>query len=191
MSYLYLSEPKTVEIIEKWCVPEDYDYVFKFKTKQRQKQSLAGRCLVRMLYYYFWDTEMGDLKILVDGNGQPSIRSPLQPKSIWMSISHSNDFVCAVLSDQSSIGIDVEYRKANRDIVQLVGQIYPKFEGDETAAYEFWTINEAYGKAKGTGVDFSQADKIYEALRSDDNSSAYYAFKSMMVEDYIISVYCL
>ncbi|WP_417822317.1 4'-phosphopantetheinyl transferase family protein [Terasakiella sp.] len=191
MSHLYLSEPKSLEFIEEWCVQEDYDHALKFKNKQRQNQSLAGRCLVRMLYSCFWATTESDLKIIVGENGKPLIRSSLQSKALWVSISHSNDFVCAILSDHCSVGIDSEHIKANRDITTLVHKLYSSFKGSEIGAYKFWTLNEAYGKAKGVGVDFSQADTIYQTISSKKSPPQSLLFKTMMVDDYMVSVCCL
>ncbi|SCA56661.1 hypothetical protein MTBPR1_30031 [Candidatus Terasakiella magnetica] len=191
MSYLSLSDPTTHEFIEKWCAQEDYDYALKFKKKQRQEQSLAGRCLVRMLYSCFWATTECDLKIIVGENGEPLIRSHLQSMPLWVSISHSNDFVCAVLSDHCPVGVDSEYIKANRDITTLVHKLYSSFKGSEISAYKFWTLNEAYGKAKGVGVDFSQADSIYQAISLAYDSGNSYSFRTIMIGDYVTSVYCL
>ena len=190
MAQISISDPNSDALIKKWCENDDFIHAAKFKSKHRQKQSLAGRCLVRMLYAYFCGHKGQKLLISTTETGQPVLKISNGADQIWTSISHSNERVCAIISDLSPVGIDIEFMGAKRDIVRLIKQIFPKFVGSKQAAYQFWTLNEAYGKAIGEGIDFTKAD-IFSEICQGIPSEYCKQSKTIIKDDYIISIFCL
>ncbi|MDV7341017.1 hypothetical protein RYZ26_15530 [Terasakiella sp. A23] len=182
----YLTDPKTTERIAQWCEEEDILYARRFKKNHRKQQSLTARYLIRFVFQKYWQTRSQDLKISTGENGEILLHLQTAEIHLWASISHSQNLVCIALSDDGPIGIDTEFCDPDRDILKLVSNFYPDFSGGLLCAYKFWTLNEAYGKASGQGLDFSKAKLCYQIARGALTDPR---FNTAFENDYVIATF--
>jgi phosphopantetheinyl transferase len=155
VAHILLDSSHAVDLIERWCRDQDYMYASKFKRPHRQKQSLAGRCLLRMIYALNHNPKVDYLDIVSEPNGKPVLSHDKGTQPLWGSISHSGQMVCAVISEDGPVGIDVEQENPTRDICRLVQFYYPTFKASPQEAYKVWTQLEAFTKMTGDGLGSS------------------------------------
>lgn len=175
--------PNTEKLINQWCAKSDFDYTAKYKSPKRQRASLAARCLLRMLYAHQSASKKVDIRM----ESGPVLYGADQ--KIYASISHSADRACAVISDNGPIGIDLEKISPDRDLSALIQNIYPAFTGGQQTAYHFWTLLEAYGKAKGTGLDFTDCATIQRHMQSPAQKEGRHRF--IVHEGYALCLFAL
>lgn len=84
--------------------------------------------------------------IFYDENGKPFI-----DENIEISLSHSGDFVAAMICDKTC-GIDIE--KDSRDLSKIAKRFFTKEEYDDTtySMLDIWTRKESILKATGKGL---------------------------------------
>lgn len=150
-----------------------------------RRNFIVARALVRQLLSDFLSCEYDELTIEVDGLGKPRLEGA--PKHFDFNISHTDGMVVAVAANCSEVGIDVE--DTTRSVVlDAVGQrVFHPDELDEfrkacdprRAFFEYWTLKEAYMKAKGLGFrlepkSFCLARGTHPSLRAPEADRNYH-----------------
>jgi len=199
--YYIMSPSKNEEVLMQWSTKSDRLYAQKYKRQLRSRQSFLGRSLLRMAYAELTNSHPCDLVIDVIESGALKLSDPFSERALFGSISHSDDCICVIVGDESPVGIDVEHQKTERDIATLLSAIsstdqYEYFSKHREQAYCLWTLNEAYGKAMGTGLPIPIPSKIIEHSKTYRPQKTLYEhlsntiFMTFEFDDYMVSI-CL
>ena len=133
------------------------EYINRKKRNTLRKQSIVARVLIKNLLTKFYEVSDG-YSIDFDSNGKPYY---LNSNDLHISLSHSGDFVCAVVSNKP-VGIDIQIHKTISD--KLIKRVCTDDEyefiksSDNNAFFRIWTAKEAYSKC--TGLKLSDAFKL-------------------------------
>lgn len=94
--------------------------------------------------------------------GRPFVESPLAYRHLHFNVSHTKGLTACVISELAEIGIDVENVVQERDFLAIARGFFAPSESKRLAAtptadlsrsfYAYWTLKEAYVKAKGIGL---------------------------------------
>jgi 4'-phosphopantetheinyl transferase len=133
-----------------------------FKSPRRRDEYVIGRALGRTVLGAYLDLTPSEVRLVIEPEGRPRL-DPTHESDLGFSISHTDHMVVLAISKSGMIGIDVESRTGERDVLGLgrrffhaVEQEYISASFDERERQErfldVWTLKEAYLKAKGTGV---------------------------------------
>jgi len=199
--YYLMSASKNDVSLTQWSTEADRLYAQKYKRPSRSKQSLFGRILLRMAYSNLTNSHPCDLVINVTESGALKLSDLSSERALYGSISHSGHYICAIVSDEGPVGIDVEHQKTERDIAALVSAIsyseqYEYFSRHREQAYCLWTLNEAHGKAMGTGLPIPIPRKIIDTSKKYNPEKTLYEqlsnsiFTTFEFDDYMVSI-CL
>lgn len=122
--------------------------------------SMAGRWLLWTLLRKFLSTDIDNPSIQVSKYGKPAIILPDNQKTaenISFSISHAGSHVVVILTDQCTVGIDIEHRTVFP--YEDCRMVFAEAEWDQILSdkgnhtfYRFWTAKEAICKAEGAGL---------------------------------------
>lgn len=129
-------------------------------------QFLAGRLLIRRWLEAVAGTPAAGWQLVEGLRGRPAIAHPPSPWSF--NLAHSGGFVACVLSLVPDVGVDLEHldrRPMARDLVRRfcspmeIADIerQPGTERDRRFL-TYWTLKEAYLKARGLGISVHLAD---------------------------------
>ena len=153
-------------------------------TVQRRTEWLFGRIVakeavrrfVRENYQARWSS--ADIYIWADDQGKPHAIGAWSDNlsvKLDLAISHTKDFVVAIVAANARVGVDVE--KASRDLSEEFTN--GVFSGDElelaaessdapSTLIRFWCAKEAVSKALGTGIRYSPRELVVEAFDAAD-----------------------
>lgn len=131
---------------------------------QQAQLFLLGRYLARHLLSSVLQVAPEQINIRVDAKGKPQ----LEHAGYHFNISHSGSLLALAVSNQGSVGIDIEGRQLSSVQIQRLAKRY--FNADEQAwlaqhssvshFLQLWTIKEAVVKAAGTGL----ANQVQQVL---------------------------
>ena len=153
-------------------------------TVQRRTEWLFGRIVakesvrrfVRENYQARWSS--ADIQIWADDQGKPHAIGAWSDNlnvKLDLAISHTKDFVVAIVAANARVGVDVE--KASRDLSEEFTN--GVFSGDElelaaessdapSTLIRFWCAKEAVSKALGTGIRYSPRELVVESFDAAD-----------------------
>lgn len=128
---------------------DDPAAVAKIENDGRRTASLFGRGLL----HYLANRILGKVRynIAKTESGRPFLQDESGNPIAFTSISHSHNIVAAALDSRQSIGVDVEYRDANRDFRRIARRLFSPALADRIDSpeifYPAWCLYEAWGKA--------------------------------------------
>lgn len=157
---------------------------------QSRQAYIFGRLIVlEMLQEFSIDDDLS-------GMNYSNYDRPYFNGKIDFNISHSNDFVVCIASDECKVGIDIEKIKTLD-----VGSFREEFnilewqsisEGvtrhDYNYFYQLWTQKEATLKAHGTGLSIPLKDVILREDHSLINKQVWYLYPIQISEDYATNI---
>lgn len=149
-----ISEPNYQ--ISIWKIEENIDELLKslylssseinlfnsFKFEKRKLQWLAYRHSLKSLLKNNYNS------IVYDENGKPFIEN----SKINISVSHSADFSCAIISDNKNVGIDIETKKHSAEKIKekFLNKneiFYINSQNDNTLYLKYWCAKESIYKS--------------------------------------------
>ncbi len=129
-------------------------------------QFLVGRLLIRGWLEALSGTPAAVWELKEGERGRPEIAAPSSPWSF--NLAHSGNLVACVLSSVAQVGVDLEdldRQPLTRDLARRfcapaeVADIERQPEGAQTHRFlTYWTLKEAYLKARGLGIAVHLAD---------------------------------
>jgi len=132
----------------------------RFVFEKDRHQFLVTRGMIRTLVGQYLDVDPAACRFAADRYGRPSLTHPAG-RPLAFNISHTAGLVTCAIARDGEIGVDVE--DTTRDVTPDLPRRF--FSPDEAAAlealpeparkvrfYEYWTLKEAYIKARGMGL---------------------------------------
>lgn len=135
---------------------------FKFEALKREYMIRHGLC--KMLLANYLGLSPKKIQFEYNRNSKPKVKKSINDK-IEFNVSHSKDWIIVAISFDAPIGVDIEYIRQNRELLQIAKSFFTRMEyelllklplAERTIAfYKIWTRKEAYIKALGTGLSLS------------------------------------
>jgi 4'-phosphopantetheinyl transferase len=134
----------------------------RFYFEQGRHEYLITRALVRTVLSRYAAVEPHDWRFKNNAYGRPEIASPPDLLPLRFNLSHTNGLIMCAIALDRDVGVDVENIERPGETVEIAGQF---FSPTEVAAlrgvspenqrhrfFAYWTLKEAYIKARGMGV---------------------------------------
>jgi 4'-phosphopantetheinyl transferase len=97
--------------------------------------------------------------------GRPFITAPAIARNVYFSLAHTEGCVACVVSGHAAVGVDVEQIRERRALFATARSHFSQREIDALRVlqsrdvvdrfFDYWTLKEAYLKAKGIGMNLS------------------------------------
>ena len=152
----------------------------RFHFSRHRHQYLVTRALIRTLLSHHTDHAFPPAHWQFGENdyGRPHVTNLPSGCALQFNISHTEKMVVIALSNDSEIGVDVEYLNKDRNFMGLAKSSFSPeeqsdlYELDEEKRkdrfYDLWTLKEAYIKAKGMGLAIP-LDQFSFSFEGEDN----------------------
>jgi len=120
---------------------------------------LRARALVRSVLSQYAPVEARAWRFGVNAWGRPFA---LGDTGLHFNLSHTRGMLCVVVAHHEAVGVDVEYLARSGETVAVAHRYFAPAELSALAAlpeplqrdafFDFWTLKEAYIKARGRGL---------------------------------------
>lgn len=119
--------------------------------------------LLRVILARYVDIEAGRIEFATGTHGKPAVSGPSGATgAIEFSLSHSGAYALVAVTTGRAIGVDVEVRRPDAEVLKLAQRFFVPGESQMIASiqgeaqqrlfYRFWTAKEAYLKGRGVGL---------------------------------------
>jgi 4'-phosphopantetheinyl transferase len=136
-----------------------------FVFDRHRRQYIFAHGLLRFaLSSFVPDVKPSDWCFVTNRYGRPFIAAPATTRTVYFSLSHTEGCVACVVSGCEAIGVDVEQIQERRSLFTIARSNFSPREIDDLRLlppndlvdrfFDYWTLKEAYLKARGTGLNF-------------------------------------
>jgi 4'-phosphopantetheinyl transferase len=141
----------------------------RFQQTKDRRQFVIARALLRMALSTHFQLPSGVWRFERDSYNKPFIAGPnvSQPQTRF-SLSHTKGLIACLITLSNEAGVDVEKNEYNQDLHLVARQILSPEElgtlnnlSEEAWTklfFDYWTLKEAYVKARGLGLDLKLSD---------------------------------
>jgi len=163
--YLQLEErtaPHLLQAANRLMLPEEFIKSQKFLTPRARDSYLITRAFVRTVLSQYIDVSPQSWKFDVNAYGKPEIASPAVGRSLRFNLANTNGLVTCAVALHRDIGVDAESIDNADETAEIADRYFAPAEVAALRAlpsdkrrdrfYEFWTLKEAYLKARGLGL---------------------------------------
>jgi 4'-phosphopantetheinyl transferase len=156
-----ITDPETLRAYEAVLSPDEEARYRRFAFVRNGQQFLVGRALVRTTLSCYADVPPADWVFAAGVYGKPEIARPEAFAKLCFNLAHTDGLVaCAVAACE--VGVDVEEvnrRNVSADLARYClsaaelahWESLPDEERREVF-FDYWTLKEAYSKARGLGL---------------------------------------
>ncbi|HEY7885674.1 MAG TPA: 4'-phosphopantetheinyl transferase superfamily protein [Cellvibrionaceae bacterium] len=163
MTCIYLANTNQVVPTDthlQWLSAAELQRLTRQATKGGRQRFLASRLVLRAILANRLACNPAAVRFGLQPGGKPFIAHPATG-AIEFSLSHSGDWIALAIGEQP-LGVDVEQPQKTRDLLAIARQYFhpeetahlQQLQGGEryAAFYRYWTLKEAFFKARGTGI---------------------------------------
>jgi 4'-phosphopantetheinyl transferase len=134
----------------------------RFRSPHRRMQYVVARALVRTVLSGYVDVDPRAWSFRTNAYGRPQIAEPRSARGLRFSLAHTHGLVACAVTRGGPIGIDVENLTRSAPAMAIAERFFAPAEAATLRALspadrhrrflEYWTLKEAYAKARGFGV---------------------------------------
>lgn len=178
-----------------WLTDDELNRFRSITSAQRKGQFLAGHYLARKMAGRLYANAVEDWNYGVDDNNQRRLECRQDGiPGLYVSLSHSGDWIAAAISD-TAVGIDIETYDKQRDFIAIASHVFSRSETDllKTFPHEqlgrqfylYWTMKECVAKQYGAGLKF-EVSRAHSFIPSADPNLA--LINTWQCPEYVIAL---
>lgn len=172
-------DPATLAAYDALLSPDERKKRDRFRFPKDQHQCLVTRALTRTVLSRYVDVPPEAWQFVTNDYGRPEISTPRFASWLKFNLSHTNGLVVMLVARDREIGVDVENRKRNGELLAVADRYFSPLEVKALHAlpleeqlerfFMVWTLKESYIKARGMGLSIPLAQFAFELDRRDSN----------------------
>ena len=132
----------------------------RFSQQTLRDSDVITRALQRTVLSEYEDISPSEWRFSQDSAGKPYITN--SSTSLSFNLSHTREWIACAVARHPFIGIDIEHSERNSKIVPLAERFFSRQEcqalislpaaEQKSRFFDYWTLKEAYIKARGEGI---------------------------------------
>ena len=179
-------DPMSLEECRRWLSTDELERLQRFTHVEARRQFLVGRALLRGTLSRYTGRDPRALEFRYNSYGKPTLKTPAEPP-LEFSVSHTRGLVVCAVAACGRWGWTWNVQRTVSNPLEFARRFFAAAEAAELASLpaarrkaaflEFWTLREAFVKARGVGLMTAPADFAFslsgpgEARVSFNNSS--------------------
>lgn len=162
-------EPSVWTRLNEWLQPNERARAEQIKDQEARASFLIGRGMARAMLAEVTGVAAKDWMFTEGAHGRPEVASPDTP--YHFNLAHSHGAVVCIVGRDREIGVDIEFLERPAASPELMARVCAPDElADIEAAADalrqerflvYWTLKEAYLKARGLGISVHLADVAF------------------------------
>ena len=148
--------------------PDEHERMQRLIFERDRRRFLLTRALVRTALSRYAAVAPADWKFVPNAYGRPEILDrPANVPDLRFNVSHTDGLIACAITVGREVGVDVEHirRRLTHDVAGrffAASEVYDLRElppdEQERVFFDYWTLKEAYIKARGMGLALPLAD---------------------------------
>ena len=176
LSFTFLDEVEDDKLLadyQRMLPADELDRCGKFRFAIHRKRYLVGRALLRTTLAKFVDITPDLLTFSREPYGRPFLPQDQQNENLQFSLSYTDGLVAVALILGARVGVDIENTRRQIDCLDIADKYFSEAEYLELKGlstpqrnirfFEFWTLKEAYMKARGLGLNLALDEVSFAA----------------------------
>ncbi len=180
----------------------------RFVFPQDRHRYLVTRALVRSVLTFYAPIQPVDWIFSSNRYGRPSIANEHPGvKDLSFNVSHTNDVVVLAIAQGRKVGVDIENAGTRHIRADIAERFFAREEFDAICQLpqlrrherlvEYWTLKEAYAKARGLGLSiplnrctfrFLNATRIEMAIADGSQQDGWSVWQLRVAAEYVVAV---
>ena len=176
----------------KIIVPVEREREQRYYFEGDRRRYVVTRALVRLVLSNYWPIDPEKWIFSANDFGRPSVSNrDFHGANLSFNISHTNGLIVVGVSRRHALGVDLENIRSKQVSMDIADQYFARREAIRLKAlgkeeqdyrlYEYWTLKEAYIKARGMGLsipldkfsfDFPSSTRIEMEIDPELNDDA-------------------
>lgn len=155
-----------------WMSPDEHERMGRLVFARDRRRFLATRALVRSMLSRYASVAPAEWTFAVNAHGCPRVAGPRSgAPDLRFNISHTEGLIACAVTIGREVGVDVEHvgRRLTHDVASRFFaprevealRALPASE-QPTVFFDYWTLKEAYIKARGMGLAVPLADFAFQ-----------------------------
>lgn len=155
-------------VCERILSSDEIEQARRFHFQKDRSRYLATRVFVRRVLSRYEPFNPADWVFLKNPYGRPEIDAgKMGIRDLFFNLSHSAGLIVVAVSKGRAVGVDLEHVSRREDLLRLAQQHFAPAEHTDFGRtpielcpdrfFQFWTLKEAYIKARGMGVSIPLA----------------------------------
>lgn len=150
----------------------------RFRFDEDRELCLVARALVRTSLSRYANVPPNAWRFVTNEHGRPEIDEPGNQRSLKFNLSHTKGLVVCVVARDREVGVDVEDRQRRGQLLAVAERFFSPHEAaalrrlpeDEQLErfFFYWTLKEAYIKARGKGLAIPLSQFSFELDETPD-----------------------
>jgi 4'-phosphopantetheinyl transferase len=129
----------------------------RFVFERHRQQYLVSHALIRDVLSRYAPVRPEKWRFEVNAYGRPFIAEPTEWQGLRFNLSHTDGRAVVAVAWEIDVGVDVEATNLHRDVSGIADRFFSPVElaqlrHDPGWFFDFWTLKEAYIKARGMGL---------------------------------------
>lgn len=193
-------------VLKRELAPEERQRAQRFRRSRDRNRWVASRVFLRRCLANALATTPDQISLLTGVNGKPRLHGLCDVPPLYFNLSHSGDRAIVAISDNSELGIDIEFARHFPDMLRVAQRVFTENEraqlGNSRDAdytrrfYQVWTCKEAVIKASGEGMaaDLQQIEIHLQdggqpqLVRHDSNREALHVQQLVAGDGYVAAL---
>lgn len=161
--YDHIDDPRVLDTCRDMLTAEERAQTARFHFPDDRRRHLVTRALLRSTLSLYADADASAWRFVSNAYGRPALaQSHGDACALSFNLSHTRHLIALAITRGVAIGVDVENHAAREAPLDIAGHFFSHDEAAELATiapaqrqrrfYEYWTLKEAYIKARGMGL---------------------------------------
>jgi 4'-phosphopantetheinyl transferase len=157
-----LVTPSQLALYRSWMTPEECARCDRYVFEHSRHEYTLTRALIRSALSLYADVEPTAWRFSTGSHGKPAIAGPRGHEHIRFNLSNTRGLIALLIVRDHEVGVDVEDIDRKSQTVEVAERYFSPLEVDALWAlpeserrarfFEYWTLKEAYIKARGLGL---------------------------------------
>jgi len=188
-----------IKRFESWLCDDETRRYRRYLRRSDRDLFLVAHALLRHSLSMYADIDPGQWRFELGEHGRPELTEPFARLGLRFNISHSSGLVAVLVSDGIDAGVDIESRGRVDNLATLARRVFSnaqllELEGLDNDAFrrrffEFWTLSEAYLKAKGLGLEIPLRDVLFSIGPNSDVGAEFSVLTGYSFDDWQFSLW--
>jgi 4'-phosphopantetheinyl transferase len=152
--------------------PDEHERMARFVFERDRRRFLLTRALVRTMLSRYAHVPPAEWAFITNVHGRPEILDrPAGTPDLRFNISHTDGLIACAVTIGREVGVDVEHigRRLMHDVAsrffaprEVAALSRLSDEDQQRVFFDYWTLKEAYIKARGFGLALPLADFAFD-----------------------------